>query len=232
MKRRIERAIEQRTTMLNGVSHDLRTVLTRFKLSLALMGDGEDARSCKRTSPKCSACWRPISPSRAAPPARTPTKIDMSEFLEELRFDAVREGFDVKIAYSRRSERHVAAGRLQALPRQSHRQCAGPRQACRGRGVRDKRFLIVHVDDDGPGIPAGIARRRVPAVLPHRRSAQSGYRRHRAWPRDRARHRAIPRRQHHAWRQFYGRSAGYRARAGFRRDYPFLPNDGFIWLLN
>ncbi len=35
MKRRIERAIEQRTTMLNGVSHDLRTILTRFKLSLA-----------------------------------------------------------------------------------------------------------------------------------------------------------------------------------------------------
>jgi two-component system osmolarity sensor histidine kinase EnvZ len=38
MKRRIERAIDQRTTMLNGVSHDLRTILTRFKLSLALLG--------------------------------------------------------------------------------------------------------------------------------------------------------------------------------------------------
>ena len=32
MKTRIERAIEQRTAMLAGVSHDLRTVLTRFKL--------------------------------------------------------------------------------------------------------------------------------------------------------------------------------------------------------
>src|SRR5271154_4265443 len=31
MKVRIERAIEQRTTMLAGVSHDLRTILTRFK---------------------------------------------------------------------------------------------------------------------------------------------------------------------------------------------------------
>src|SRR5438270_8655717 len=37
MKRRIERAMEQRTTMLNGVSHDLRTIITRFKLSLALV---------------------------------------------------------------------------------------------------------------------------------------------------------------------------------------------------
>ncbi len=37
MKRRIERALSERTTMLNGVSHDLRTILTRFKLSLALL---------------------------------------------------------------------------------------------------------------------------------------------------------------------------------------------------
>ena len=44
MKRRIERAMEQRTTMLNGVSHDLRTILTRFKLSLALLGDEPEVR--------------------------------------------------------------------------------------------------------------------------------------------------------------------------------------------
>jgi len=36
MRQRIERQIEQRTTMLTGVSHDLRTILTRFKLQLAL----------------------------------------------------------------------------------------------------------------------------------------------------------------------------------------------------
>ncbi len=37
MRERIERQIEQRTTMLAGVSHDLRTILTRFKLQLALL---------------------------------------------------------------------------------------------------------------------------------------------------------------------------------------------------
>ena len=42
MKRRIERATEQRTAMLNGVSHDLRTILTRFKLSLALLDNSAD----------------------------------------------------------------------------------------------------------------------------------------------------------------------------------------------
>ena len=48
MKRRIERNIEQRTTMLNGVSHDLRTILTRFKLSLALLADSREWKTSKR----------------------------------------------------------------------------------------------------------------------------------------------------------------------------------------
>lgn len=42
MRDRIERQIEQRTQMLNGVSHDLRTVLTRFRLQLALLEENED----------------------------------------------------------------------------------------------------------------------------------------------------------------------------------------------
>ena len=48
MKQRIERSIEQRTAMLAGVSHDLRTVLTRFKLELALLGDSPEVEALKR----------------------------------------------------------------------------------------------------------------------------------------------------------------------------------------
>ncbi len=42
MRERIERQIDQRTTMLTGVSHDLRTILTRFKLQLALLQQTEE----------------------------------------------------------------------------------------------------------------------------------------------------------------------------------------------
>src|SRR5262249_10069008 len=48
MKRRIERAMEQRTAMLAGVSHDLRTILTRFKLELALIGDSPEVEAMKK----------------------------------------------------------------------------------------------------------------------------------------------------------------------------------------
>ena len=44
MRERIERQMEQRTAMLTGVSHDLRTVLTRFKLQLALGEENEETR--------------------------------------------------------------------------------------------------------------------------------------------------------------------------------------------
>ncbi|NSX55818.1 ATP-binding protein [Parasulfitobacter algicola] len=41
MRNRIERQIEQRTLMLSGVSHDLRTPLTRLKLGLSMIDDPE-----------------------------------------------------------------------------------------------------------------------------------------------------------------------------------------------
>ncbi|MGI3212095.1 ATP-binding protein [Roseovarius tibetensis] len=41
MRARIERQIEQRTLMLSGVSHDMRTPLTRLRLSLAMLDEAD-----------------------------------------------------------------------------------------------------------------------------------------------------------------------------------------------
>lgn len=48
MRERIERQMEQRTAMLTGVSHDLRTVLTRFKLQLALGEETDETQEMQQ----------------------------------------------------------------------------------------------------------------------------------------------------------------------------------------
>ncbi len=48
MRARIERQIEQRTMMLSGVSHDMRTPLTRLKLGLSMLEDSAETRDLLR----------------------------------------------------------------------------------------------------------------------------------------------------------------------------------------
>ncbi|MGR3434319.1 MAG: ATP-binding protein [Shimia sp.] len=48
MRARIERQMEQRTLMLSGVSHDLRTPLTRLRLGLSMLPPDEETREMRR----------------------------------------------------------------------------------------------------------------------------------------------------------------------------------------
>lgn len=48
MRARIERHIEQRTMMLSGVSHDMRTPLTRLRLGLSMLDDTDESKALMR----------------------------------------------------------------------------------------------------------------------------------------------------------------------------------------
>ncbi len=217
MKGRVERAIEQRTTMLAGVSHDLRTILTRFKLELALLGDSPEIDAIKKDVDEMAAMLEAYLAFARGDTGEQSAPTDMAALLDELKLDTERHGHRASVSFYGPTGGHGAAGGVQALPRQSRHQC---RALCLDRRHhRPPRPPLAHRHGRRrrAGHSAPIARRRVQAVPAPRRRAQSGRRRHRTWARDRARHRALAWRRHHAWRFTAGRLAGDRAGAGVGR---------------
>ena len=153
MKRRIERAMEQRTAMLNGVSHDLRTILTRFKLSLALLGEGPEFEAMQKDIEEMQRMLEAYLAFARGDAGETASMTDMRALLEELKADAERHGHATQIEVS--GETNVIV-RPDAFKRclsnlVSNALRYGDRIAISA--LRDARFLTVHVDDDGPGIP-------------------------------------------------------------------------------
>src|SRR6184192_2111090 len=92
MKRRVERTIEQRTTMLAGVSHDLRTILTRFKLELALLGSGPEIEAMKKDVDEMGRMLEAYLAFAKGDTGEQPAPTDMAAFLDELKADAERHG--------------------------------------------------------------------------------------------------------------------------------------------
>src|SRR4029077_14244663 len=92
MKRRIERTMEQRTTMLAGVSHDLRTILTRFKLELALIGDSPEVEAMKKDVDEMARMLEAYLSFARGDSGEQSAPTDMGAFLEELKTDTERNG--------------------------------------------------------------------------------------------------------------------------------------------
>ncbi len=153
MKRRIERAFEQRTAMLNGVSHDLRTILTRFKLSLALLGECEEADDLQKDVEEMQRMLESYLAFARGDAGEKAVEVDMGDFLEDLRLDAERHGHDVSVEFEGEP---IVAVRPDAFKRCLSNligNAQGHAEHVAIKGLRDDRFLTIHIDDDGPGIP-------------------------------------------------------------------------------
>jgi len=153
MKNRIERAIEQRTTMLNGVSHDLRTILTRFQLSLALMEQNTDLEDAQKDVDEMRLMLEAYLAFARGDSAETPVPTDIRALLEELKSDAERNGHNTQISISGETQATLrpAAFKRCLANLVGNAQRYGDKIALTAR--RDSRFLSILVDDDGPGIP-------------------------------------------------------------------------------
>ena len=153
MKRRIERQIEQRTTMLAGVSHDMRTVLTRFRLELALLEDGPEVEALRRDVEEMQRMLEAYLAFARGEGKEQPTLVDVKEMLDELAAEAGRHG--------KRASARFAGPPIVEIRPDAFKRCIANLVANASRygstialsGAREPRYLEVHVDDDGPGIP-------------------------------------------------------------------------------
>ena len=92
MKRRIERANEQRTAMLSGVSHDLRTILTRFRLSLAMLEANAETQDLEKDVEEMQAMLEGYLAFARGDSGEEATLTDLAAMVEEMRFEAERHG--------------------------------------------------------------------------------------------------------------------------------------------
>ena len=152
MRDRIQRQIRQRTQMLAGVSHDLRTPLTRMKLALELLRDDPAAEELKSDVVEMERMIHDYLDFARGEGTETPVETDVSLLLEDVAAAVRREGASLSLSVP---PEYVMPVRPNAL-----RRCLGNLigNACRHSnhvwltGVAITDGIDILVDDDGPGI--------------------------------------------------------------------------------
>jgi two-component system osmolarity sensor histidine kinase EnvZ len=153
MKRRIERAVESRTTMLNGVSHDLRTILTRFRLSLALIDQTSEIEDLKRDVDEMTRMLEGYLAFARGDLGEIAVTTDLRSLLSELQVDAERSGHVTTLDIVGDPLVTVRVDAFRRLLFNLLSNAARHGETIAISANHETRWLIVTVDDDGPGIP-------------------------------------------------------------------------------
>ncbi|MGV6848989.1 MAG: ATP-binding protein [Marinibacterium sp.] len=162
MRNRIERHIEQRTMMLSGVSHDLRTPLTRLKLGLSMIDDPEAKRLVADAEEMEALIDAFLAFARGAQES-VPERTDPHALMARIVDDARRSGQDVILCPGEPSGGDVMLRPLALRRAVENLINNAVRYASRAEvTVRlAENAVRISVEDDGPGIPA---ERRAEAV--------------------------------------------------------------------
>ncbi|KJS38349.1 MAG: ATPase [Rhodospirillaceae bacterium BRH_c57] len=156
MRERIQRQIAQRTEMLAGVSHDLRTPLTRMKLQLAMMGKGPDIHDLSEDVCEMERMIEGYLAFARGDGHETVAPVDLAALVEMVasrfrRADGAVETIGTAFGEVIVPIRHNALDRaLSNLVSNALRYAGRVRITLRpGSGAAE-----LWVEDDGPGIPA------------------------------------------------------------------------------
>ncbi len=170
MRDRIERQIEQRTLLLSGVSHDLRTPLTRLRLALSL-SDSEDTEHMVRDVDEMQQMLDAFLDFARSESLGEPERMDPIPLIHDAVEKAIRAGGNVEIAT-------LDSPGLMTLRAPAFDRAIGN---LIGNAVRygskarvslsmGPQTVSISVEDDGPGIPAD---QRENALKPFTRLDQS-----------------------------------------------------------
>lgn len=166
MRKRIDRQIEQRTLMLSGVSHDLRTPLTRMKLGLSML-ETEDREPLERDVEEMQAMIEEFLAFARGTSSEKVELLDPIQLVRDVVEDAARGGASVILT-------NTEGGGVMRLRSGAMRRAVGNliNNAVRYGTRADvsvhltDKSLRIRVEDDGPGIPE---EQRAEAVRPFAR---------------------------------------------------------------
>jgi len=168
MRARIERQIEQRTLMLSGVSHDLRTPLTRMRLGLSMLDDADREPLEKDVDDMQEMLDAFLNFVRGAGEGE-PEDVDPRQFVEDVVQEAKRAGRNVAlVAQDGEGTGTVKLNALAMRRALDNLISNAVRYGARAEVsvMLSEKSLRIRVDDDGPGIPEN---RRVEATRPFTR---------------------------------------------------------------
>ncbi len=163
MQERIRRFVAQRTEMLAGISHDLRTPLTRMRLGLAVLprteeeeGDIAALTDDVEEMERMVAGYLAFARGEGGEP---PRPADLAEIVRDVAQKARRDGAEVAVevpgslVLPLRSDalRRCLANLLDNARKHARRIAVAVSEVPRETGA----WAQVTVDDDGPGIPEG-----------------------------------------------------------------------------
>lgn len=153
MRERIKRHIHQRTAMLAGVSHDLRTPLTRLKLALAMQPDTPDIEALRTDVQEMETMVEAyLDFARDIAAGEDPGPIDIGELLREIEEESVRSGRKISLELE---DGLVIGVRRNAMKRALNNLVANSLKYAGNVWLSARRtdgHVEIIVDDDGPGI--------------------------------------------------------------------------------